>query len=141
MLCVARYWSQRGLGPLLALQIPIILTMKSSYQSYNSEDMLSSSKKLESLHKLRLSWWCTTQATSVKVVLKLYLCRFGGRLNNFYAKLQLTLWLWQQFWDHGCQQIIKWAGGNGLEGAAAAIHNNHHTPSPHHHIPLPGRRK
>ena len=55
---------------------------------------------------------------------------FGGRLNHFYAKLQLTLWLWQQFWDFGCQQIIKWPRGNGLEGAAA-IHNNHHTPPPH----------
>ena len=46
---------------------------------------------------------------------------FGGRLNHFYAKLQLTLWLWQQFWDCGCQQIIKWPGGNGLEGAAPFI--------------------
>ena len=71
---------------------------------------------------------------------------FGGRLNNFYAKLQLTLWLWQQFWDCGCQQIIKWKwpGGNGLEGAAA-IHNNHHTPSlispPPHFVTRPPQIK
>ena len=55
MFYVARYWSQRGLGPSLALQIPIIVTMKSSTKATTFKTCFPPVRRdLESLHKVMI---------------------------------------------------------------------------------------